>query len=95
MKIAAIYFYQDREAVANGGTNCLEDFQQHPGAVLDRAAVIILAPVEIGGKKLTEEIAVGGMNLNPVKSGFLNAGRPGGKSTNGFLNIGRGHFFMR
>jgi len=47
------------------------DFEEQAGAVLDGAAVLVGAVVRTVFKKLVEQVAVGGVDLDAIESGGL------------------------
>ena len=52
----------------------LGDLAQQADAVLDRAAIIVVAQVGRGAQELVDQLAIGGMDLHAVETGAL---RPG------------------
>ena len=51
--------------------NGLEDFEQKPGAIFDRAAIESGAFVSAVAKKFVDQVAIGGMDFNAIKAGEL------------------------
>ena len=72
-------------------TDRLDDLHAEAGAVLDGATVLVIALVGAFPEELVQQIAVGTMNLYPVKAHRL--GSPGGvgKSLHHILDILMGH----
>ena len=62
-------------AFAHGG----EDVRQQPGAIVQAAAVVVVALVESGGEKLGDDVTVAAVDLHPVQPGAAGAVRGGGK----------------
>ena len=61
------------ELAADLGADRLDHVEQEAGAIGERAAVLVGAVVDAGAQELREQIAVGGVQLDPVESGFARA----------------------
>src|SRR5262245_51019747 len=58
------------EVVTHSGANRFNDVEHEPGAVFETSSVLILAIVDGGAEKLSNQIAVGAMKLHPIESRF-------------------------
>ena len=56
-------------------TNRIHNLQSQPGAVFKAATVVIRALVGQRRKKLVQQVAVGGVNLNQVEAGLQRSAR--------------------
>ena len=65
--------HPDREISTGARFRFGDDLAQEPGPVLDRTAVLVVAPVPLARQEPGEEIAVGAVNLDGVKPGRLGA----------------------
>ena len=73
------------------GGDGVEDFEEEAGTVLDGAAVFVFAFVAVFGEKLVDEVAVGTMDFDTIKTGF--AGGFGGLAVilDGEVDVVGGH----
>ena len=65
--------YPDREVSTGARFRFGDDLAQEPGPVLDRTAVLVVAPVPLARQKPGEEVAVGAVNLDRVEPGCSGA----------------------
>jgi hypothetical protein len=65
------------------------DLKMNPGPIDQAPAVFIPAPVEYWREELAEKIAMGGVNLHPVKACLPSSSCRFGKGFNDFSNIAR------
>ena len=70
-KILGVHLYQLGVPCADRTPDGMQRLENDASPILDAAAVAIRSPVEIGGEKLTQEIAMRSMDLDPVETGFL------------------------
>src|SRR5688572_14533416 len=59
--------------------NRANDLEHEAGAVLERTAVAVLAIVDRGAQELRDQIAVGAVQFDPVKTRFASAPRAVGE----------------
>ncbi len=64
---------RDREVLAALFFDALQDVQKEAHAVVEAAAVHVLAVIGVGGQELLDEIAVGRVEFDAVAAGFLDA----------------------
>src|SRR6187399_1740821 len=64
------------EVVADASTNRTHDLEHESRTVLERAAVLVLPIVDGGAQELRDQIAVGAVQLDAIKSGLARAPRP-------------------
>ena len=67
-----------------------QDLPQEPGAVLQAAAVVVVAPVGGRGEELADEIAVGGVEFHPVEPALLAPPGGGGERPHNLVDHGAG-----
>ena len=63
------------EVVADLGADGADDFEHEAGAVLERAAVFVLAVVDRRAEELGDQVAVGAVQLDAVEAGLARAPR--------------------
>lgn len=68
----------------------LNDFAQQAQAVVQRAAVFIVAPVGVRRDELVDQIAIGRVNFYPVKPGIQRIARGLGVLPDERLDLGSG-----
>ena len=66
----------EREALAAGRADAREDLQQEPQAVLEAAAIMVVAPVEIRGQEAVDQVAMRAVQLDAVGARHLRQARP-------------------
>ena len=58
---------------ADLGPDRAHDVEREASAVLERAAVVVVAVVDARGEKLRDQVAVAPVHLDPVRAGFAGA----------------------
>ena len=69
----------------------IDDLQQKARAIVQAAAVVVLAVVDGGAEELGDQIAVGGMQLDAVEPGLLGAPSAEGECLDRLLDLGTRH----
>src|SRR5262249_48031628 len=69
------------------GADGADDFAHEASAVLKRAAVFVFAIIDGRAEKLRDQVAVGAMQLNAVKSGLASPPRAFGEGSDGLLDL--------
>ncbi len=72
--LAAVDAHDHREPVAAAGADGPDHVGHQPGPVLDRSAPLVGAGVEARREEGGDEVAVGGVHLDPVEPGGLHPG---------------------
>ncbi len=80
IEILTVHFDQHRVPCSDSFADSRQHLQQQAGAVGDNPSPGVFAPVEKRRQKLAEQIPVGGMDLDPVKTGVFCPRGGGGKS---------------
>jgi hypothetical protein len=73
-------------------TNRVDHFEQEPDALLDRATVGVRALVRRRGKKLRDEVAVRGVDIDPVIACQLQVPRGLAECVDDRVDVLLGHF---
>src|SRR5207253_9734591 len=76
------------EVPADARANRADDLEQKARAVLQRPTVFVGSIVDARGEKLREQVAVGGVQLDSVKAGFLRAPSAGSKGLHEVIDLG-------
>ena len=92
-EVGAVDFDEEGRLGADSLTHSGADFPQQAGSVFETAAVFVGAAVVIGGQKLAQQKAGGGMDFHPVKAGRDRSLRGGNKRSFQLLDVFRGHGF--
>ena len=79
------------EVVADLGPNGLDDVEDEARAVLERAAVFVLAIVDGRAQELRDQVAVGAVQLDAVQPRLARAPRALGEVPDHLLDLGDGH----
>lgn len=87
-KSSGIDLDQDWKVAADGVADGGDDFIEQPGTVGELAAVPVGTFVIDRGEELTEQIAVSGVDLDGVESGFMGADGGGGEKIDQFRDAG-------
>ena len=69
--VTHIHFDQYSGVITGSFSNFIHNLIHEAHPIVQAAAIFIFAVVSVGRKKLADQIAVSGMNLNSIESGFL------------------------
>ncbi|MNQ08174.1 hypothetical protein D3C85_209670 [compost metagenome] len=90
-QLVGIQAQPHREVGADARAHRGQHFQQQARAVLQRAAVLVVALVVIGGEEAGDDVVVRGMDLHAVEAGALGAFGCGGEPLDHLRDVGRVH----
>ena len=82
--------HPEGEIPATGPAHTGEDLQQKPQAVLQAAAIVIVAAVEIGREEGIDQVPMGAVQFDPIGTRHLGDPRPGDESGLNALDLRHG-----
>ncbi len=79
----------EREVRAAAGADAVDDLEDEPAAVLERAAVTVVAPVVRAAQELAQDVAVRAVQFDAVEAGALGADRRGDEVLAQLFDLGQ------
>src|SRR5215469_4958191 len=87
--------HAEREALAAGRTYAGDDLQQEPHAVLEAAAVVVVAPVQVRREKAVDQVAVSPVHLYAIHTRHLRESSTGHERLLYLSDLGSGQRVRR
>jgi hypothetical protein len=89
LEVRAVELHRHREVIAHRAARRAHDLQQQPGAILQRPAPLVLAPVGDRRQELRQQVTVRAVHLHAGEAGLARDRRGGGEAADNVLDLAR------